>query len=95
MKHEITRDELSKIATRAGLNIEEFRVDYNGRNMLDKTCLGLVTCQGIGVVTAVAFAFAKVTGLTETDVIELFDSTRQDSTGLDAIYYWPHITVTD
>lgn len=93
MKREMTIDELTQIADDAGLDIDEFLTDYNGRYMHDATCIGLVTHQGPAVLVPIAFALQDTLGLSGEDITELLSSTRQDSMGQQDIYYWPNITL--
>lgn len=71
------------------------RTDYSGRGMYGGTCLGLVGTTAAAA--ALLWALCDVTGYELPDLLSelaMRDGWKEDSMGLQAIHYWPGITVT-
>jgi hypothetical protein len=99
---EISLTDLLDICGDAGIYDENIRDDYSGRAMYGRECFGIVGNESDLVTFIKGVAVAAYQAGQENDddnpVIELADeleNVRSDSMGMDAIYYWPSVQVTE
>lgn len=69
---------------------DDFRFQYSGRFMYGQTCLGLVGNLNT-LIEFIQWIVPEISELAESDM----SNVRSDNMGLDMIYYWPDIHVTD
>lgn len=104
IRRSFTRDDLNDIVDLLNLDGDSIRTDYRGRGMgPDATCVGFVVDRREGV-SIVAIGAALVATLARQvadedvddaldDAVELAKRACVDSMGLDAIVYFPGVTL--
>lgn len=91
----VAREFVESTLEDAGLDV---RMDYGGRGMYGKDCLGIVTDgSGWALATQVMEAQEYTSYAEEDDLLDylLTHEPRVDSMGLGDIYYWPGLQVID
>ena len=79
---------ISEALTEADLAESAVYTNYSGRGMYGKECLGIVGSLG----ELLQFVLAMESLGQDTTWVQ---NVRQDSMGLDSIFYWPSIEVED
>lgn len=90
----MAREHLAVLAQMDGIEVYDA---YSGRGMYGRTCFGIVTDDPISAVIQLTRTLMETCDIDPDETVDLLDALAegacQDSMGLQAIVYWPHITV--
>lgn len=103
---EITKAKFMEAVSYAEENHEDIRLreDYSGRGMYGKTCIGVVGDPialaefetALALLTVMDDLDDEVNGYTALNSLtDVQDMRREDSMGMDRVYYYPALSVTE
>lgn len=87
----ISKQDLIGAIESCPFDVTGVRMNYSGRFMYGRTCLGIVGDPS----DLVLFVQHVVPGIPELEDVDLSSDLRSDNMGLKMIYYWPDIRVID